>query len=137
MDYNATAQRARKRLAEIDAEREALVKFIESAEALAGLAVGGSLLQDVPARAAPQNRVRRGSGAMEDTKKHTARVLREIGEPLQTRDLLGFLQDAGVEVGGKDHVATLSARLSNSNEFELHRGVGWWFTGEPVPGFDF
>ena len=53
---------------------------------------------------------------------------------MQTRDLVPLVRAKGIEVGGKDAVATLSARLSNSAEFRMIRGRGWWFKDEPTPG---
>jgi hypothetical protein len=137
MDYLAAANDAKARLDQIDRERVALVKFIESAEALASLAAPK---QAVTPPIRKRERVYAGgrpTGAMEETRAAVSTALRHKGQPMQTRDLLKVLETVGVEVGGRDHVATLSARLSNSNEFELHRGHGWWFTGEPVPGFEF
>jgi hypothetical protein len=141
MDYVAAANDAKRRLKQLEREREALVKFIEGAEALAGLSVP-TVTPSATTKAArtrlPQHRKAvRSAGTMAATRDAVAKALRNVGEPMQTRDLLSAITAAGVEVGGKDHVATLSARLSNSDEFELHRGHGWWFTGEAVPGFEF
>lgn len=136
MDYRAAANEAKRRLAQLDAERSALVTFIESAEALAGI-VPASGIQAVPPSRGRTITPHRPTGAMEVTRNAVDRALRRRGYPMQTRELLQVLTANGVEVGGKDSVATLSARLSNADEFVLHRGLGWWFNGEDVPAFDF
>ena len=137
MDYLAAANDAKRRLGQIDRERVALVKFIESAEALAGLGAPQQLATTPERKRLRSIGSKRPTGAMEETRAAVTTALRNRAQPMKTRDLLQALEVVGVEVGGKDHVATLSARLSNSDEFELHRGHGWWFTGEPVPGFEF
>lgn len=136
MDYRAAANEAKRRLAQIDAERNALVKFIESAEALAGI-VPSPDAQAAPPSKGRMTRPHRPTGAMEVTRNAVEKALRSRGYPMQTRELLQVLTASGVEVGGKDSVATLSARLSNADEFVLHRGLGWWFSGQDVPAFDF
>lgn len=71
---------------------------------------------------------------MRPTLEATANALRQAGKPLKTSALLQLVVTAGVRVGGKNEVATLSARLSNSLEFHNHRDVGWWLKDEPLPG---
>lgn len=132
MDYLAAAADAKIRLSQLDREREALVKFIDGAEALARIVQTESTSV---ARRSPKNP--RPKGAMEATRVAVDQALKGRGAPMQTRDLLAALTELGVQVGGKDAVATLSARLSNADDFELHRGHGWWFTGQRIPGLDF
>lgn len=60
-------------------------------------------------------------------------ALHKRGGPIPLGDLLSIVVNAGVEVGGKNPAATLSARLSNSDEFTSHRGLGWWFANRPLP----
>lgn len=51
--------------------------------------------------------------------------MRAYGEGRKTRELVPVVESAGIEVGGKDKVATLSARISTSQMFELRQG-GWY-----------
>lgn len=72
---------------------------------------------------------------MEATREAVSKILTEWAEPLETRDLVPLVKEQGVEIGGKDDVATLSARLSNSPEhFKRHKGSGWWFADRALPG---
>jgi len=105
---------------------EALADVIKSAKRLQGL---GEI-----ARATPSRKYQKTSrGRINPTREAVAKILEENGGPLQTRDLLPRLRARGVEVGGKDPVATLSARLSNSDDFRIDRAVGWWFSNKPIP----
>jgi len=47
------------------------------------------------------------------------------GDGRKTRDLLPVIQEKGIEIGGVNLVATLSARLSQSMMLELKEGK--WF----------
>lgn len=60
-------------------------------------------------------------------------VLERVGRPVHVGYLLKKLQENGVVVGGKEPSSTLSARLSNSDEFISIRGLGWWFAEKPLP----
>ena len=123
MDYNKVANEAEARRVELLQEMNSLETLISSAKHLANLS---------DRRSDPTEPVR--VSASNPTREITAEILRARGKPIKTVDLLPLLIDRGVEVGGKDSVATLSARLSNSDEFRSNRRVGWWFKGEPLPG---
>ena len=69
-------------------------------------------------RARPK-RGKRGVGA--DTVSAAVEIISERG-PLGTRELLPFVLARGIEVGGRDAVATLSARLSNKDDLVMHHG---------------
>lgn len=127
MDYAQIAREARTRKTQLEKELAALDKLIESAEALAGYGVDLDTDSKTPKAATTRK------GAVNPTREHTARLLREHGRPLQTAELVPMLRDAGVEIGGKDPIATLSARLSNSEQFKVQRGIGWWFADEEPP----
>jgi hypothetical protein len=59
----------------------------------------------------------------------TARVAREviqaIGRPVTTREMLSEFQKRAIPVGGRDPLATLSARLSRTPDLENRRPFGW------------
>ena len=69
----------------------------------------------------------KSSGALAKTEEATASILRELGHPVKTAELLTKLVARGVEVGGQSPVATLSARLSRATSLINDRSKGWWF----------
>lgn len=77
-------------------------------------------------RAARQVRSSTGLGAL--TVQTAVDAVRERG-PMATRDLLPIVLGRGVEVGGKDPVATLSARLSNKGPLKMMGGK-WHYQSE-------
>lgn len=64
-------------------------------------------------------------GRLSETRRIAEEIIRERGRPVATRDLLVELERRGVEVGGKDPFATLSARLTRAPTLVGTRGVGW------------
>lgn len=131
MDYAKIAQDARAERAELVERLQKLDVLIATVESLSGVATGHS---PVPAARAARPVAPRASNVMTPTRDAVARILRAQGRAMQTAELVPMLKAAGVAVGGKNEVATLSARLSNSEDFTNNRGIGWWFTGEDVPG---
>ena len=78
-----------------------------------------------PVKRAASNRAPSGVGA--ETARAAADVIREAGRPMRTRDLVSLVEAHGIEIGGKDKVATLSARLGNDarrdgGRLKLHAG---------------
>jgi hypothetical protein len=65
------------------------------------------------------------SGVGKDTLDAAAEIVREYGS-MSTRDLLPYICAKGIDVGGKDPVATLSARLSGKGVLEVYHGK-WRF----------
>lgn len=76
---------------------------------------------------------RRSAPVMEATESAVSKSLERLMKRTMTSELLPLVIREGVEVGGKDQIATLSARLSNSKLFTNQRGEGWWFTDRPLP----
>lgn len=62
------------------------------------------------------------SGLVFDTASFVRTYMIEHDEGLKTRDLLPIVQAGGIEVGGKNPIATLSARLHSSQLFEHKQG---------------
>ncbi len=77
---------------------------------------------DAPIR---QRVARQRGGVGADTVAAAEEIIRDRG-PLPTRDLLPLIRAKGIEVGGNDPVATLSARISNRSSLESHHGK-WRF----------
>jgi hypothetical protein len=127
-DVVSIAQERRKALL---AELAELDAFLRQAESLAQRYGGG--MAPTTHQESPSHQSRRPSPITSATYEVARRVLRDRGHPVRLGDLLGAMREAGVEVGGRDPGATLSARLSNSSEFKSHRGKGWWFADEPLP----
>lgn len=59
------------------------------------------------------------------TEEAAVAVLLEAREPMFTRDMIGPLNSRGVEIGGRDPVATLHVRLSRSSKLKFDRQFGW------------
>ena len=136
MDYQKIVSEAQERLVELEAERAALQELVAAAERLVK-----PVAQPHHTATAPKSRpsanwvqVVRTSSKVQPTRKVVREVLRANRRAMLTRELLVLVRERGIEVGGKDPIATLSARLSNADEFKNHGGtVGWWFAGEAVP----
>ena len=60
-----------------------------------------------------------------DTESAAADAIRSRGTAVSTRDLLHEVTARGVDVGGKDPLATLLARLSRSPSLFYERPYGW------------
>lgn len=85
-----------------------------------------------PPRKRQATRPREGIGA--DTINAAELIVRDKG-PMSTRDLLPLVRDMGIEVGGNDPVATLSARISNKGDLVTYNGK-WHFKDElPAAAF--
>lgn len=88
----------------------------------------------VEERGAVNARPRRATRAPSTTttriKALLADRLRGGASPTPTRDLLQFLDSEGIDVGGKNPVATLSALLSHASEFEVVGRQGWILKSE-------
>ena len=123
---------ARSQLKALDARRGKLLKIIELAESLDEITE-----PMVPAAEQEQERgpkVRQPSTVTVRTREAVRSLLEERGAPVKLRELLSEVRSRGIPVAGKKEVATLAARLSNADEFRSIKGVGWWFTDQPVPG---
>lgn len=137
IDYAEWVSQAKARLNEIDQERNHLLAIIENAQALTDVA-NSQIVKRPSDNAPPLLQVRRRplatGSVMDTTRAAVAKILEAYGGPLETRDLVPLVKEEGVAIGGKDDVATLSARLSNSGDhFKLHRGIGWWFADRALP----
>jgi len=81
---------------------------------------------DAPKRQRQATRPVAGIGA--DTINAAEAIVLEHG-PISTRDMLPLILARGIEVGGKDPVATLSARLSGRGDLVVHGGK-WHFKND-------
>ena len=72
-----------------------------------------------------KSRVAASGGALQETEELALQVIRELGRPIPTRELLVELASRGLTVGGKDAASTLSARLSRAPKLENVRPEGW------------
>ena len=128
MDYLKILADAESRHRVVVSELAQLEKLIASAKELSKMAH--------PAQTAADTRRPKRATTSNLTRIITREILTKRGTPMKTVELLPLLRDRGVEVGGKDPIATLSARLSNTDEFESNRKEGWWFAGVPRPSGD-
>lgn len=123
MSYDPILAEAVSRLAIAKAEVLRLEAFIDVYHEL-----GGQPAQYSP-RARNVMRVKQvtsaTTGALADSAAAAVEYIKTIGRPVPTRDLIGVLESQGISVGGKDEIATLSARLSRSPLLVNIRGVGW------------
>ena len=65
------------------------------------------------------------SGAVADSASAALEHIRVTGRAVSTRELVTVLTAKGIEIGGNDPIATLSARLSRSPLLTNIRGAGW------------
>jgi len=74
-----------------------------------------------------------GPRTMAITETAAIEAIRRAGRYLHTRELLPLIEASGVEVGGKDPAATLSARLSRSERLANNRAHGWAVVEDQAP----
>ena len=106
------------RLAIARSEVARLEAFLDVYQELRG---GGSLAS----RSATPRRTVASTGAVADSATAAHAYIKEVGHPVPTRDLISILTARGIAIGGKDEIATLSARLSRSPLLVNIRGAGW------------
>lgn len=86
----------------------------------------GSLLTDTQKADLPKKRADRPrSGIGAETIAAAEDIVEDRG-PMSSRNLLPLILAKGIEVGGKDPVATLSARISQRGRLETYNGK-WRF----------
>jgi hypothetical protein len=109
------------------AEAKKWQAFMAQAKELEDNEFAPAEMQIVQSRLATQPRERTApkSGTIYETAMAARSFMEAHGEGQRTKDLLAPVREAGVEVGGKNVVATLSARLSGSQMFRLEGGK--WF----------
>jgi hypothetical protein len=83
---------------------------------------------DAPKRKRQASRPLSGIGAQ--TIDAAEALIRERG-PMTTREMLPLIRAKGIEVGGNDAVATLSARISHKGDLVTYHGK--WFFKDEVP----
>lgn len=117
---------AKAQLDAVNATRDKLLRIISIAESIDPSTISGS-------SAGPaQPRRQRDKTKSQESLAVVRRVLDERGTPVAIAELVDAVLDHGIVIGGKDDAKTLSARLSNSTEFESHRGLGWWHANVPL-----
>ncbi len=131
---NPILAEAKSQLEGLERKRQRLLEIIAIAERLDDPAVSLSVADPTKQAADTAARAtRRPSVVMTETWDAVRVILSEHRAPLKLSELLERVVARGVEVGGKNPAYTLSARLSNSEEFVSHRGTGWWFQNQPIP----
>ena len=84
---------------------------------------GGEGIEDVEAR----------SGRLAETELAAGEIIRAVGRAVPSPTMLQALAAKGVEIGGKDPMATMSARLSRAPSLEFQRGLGWALKSAAAP----
>lgn len=130
MDYDKILRDAEAERAELLSRADKLTKLISF---ITALATGSTHSASVQAPQSVRATTKRASNIMAPTRDAVAKILRQEQRAMQTAELVPMVQAAGIDVGGKNSVATLSARLSNAAEFKNIRGTGWWFVHEALP----
>ena len=133
MDYVRIISEAKERLAVLNEERESLEALVSHAERLARLIPSAGRPQPSAEAPAKKSGALRPSSLVRPTRDAVRQILEEAGKPMSTRDLVPEVLRRGIVIGGKDEIATLSARLSSGEEFKTHRNIGWWFAGRALP----
>jgi hypothetical protein len=111
------------------AEEQHLMERLEAVRAVIRLYSSGSSaasLEPEPDIAGRQKRnVRVPSATTNKIKTVVAELLHGRSSPTPTRDIIACLAANGIEIGGKNPIATLSALLSHAEEFEPVGRKGW------------
>lgn len=79
------------------------------------------------------------AGAGAATADAAYNIIRAANRPMSTRDLLPLIEAHGIEIGGKNKIATLSARLGNDakrDDGKLHNKAGKWHLLEWISDAD-
>jgi hypothetical protein len=111
-------EEAKRRRLELLNELSEIENFLRSAERLAQRLTTNlqanvrRRVTNFADRAAPKH------GAVFETATVVKDYMKKFGEGLRTRDLVEVVQKAGIHLGGRNEVATLSARLSVSQQFD-------------------
>jgi hypothetical protein len=59
------------------------------------------------------------------TEQAAITVLREAGKPVPTEEMAERLREKGIDVGGRDPISTLYARLRRARALDYDRRLGW------------
>ncbi len=123
----------KRRLSEIDAEREQLLPLIAAAEAYEA-AVGRVVHETgkMRIRTRPRQRVRIAP-VMEATENTVISLVEETGKPVSTAEVAKKMQEEGLPVPERNPNNVISARLSNSTKIKGRRGYGWLPVSVPWP----
>ena len=79
------------------------------------------------------------TGVGAETVKVAEEIMREAGRAMATRELVPLIQAHNIEIGGKDPVATLSARLGNDakrEDWHVRLRAGKWYLREWITSED-
>jgi hypothetical protein len=124
------------RLAQLDEQRHELVAFIATYRKLAGLVepVSGDPAVKLVAPTQPaQPKPQRGS-VTEYLVATAMEILKAHGRPMKLGAIYNQMLDRGVVVSGDKPANNLGAKLSADKRLVTHKGYGWWFADEPIPG---
>ena len=124
MDIIAAARARRIQLLEGVAKIDAFLALADE------LSLEGGASEPAVAPKAKTERAAPAKGLVADTAAAVKLFMEVNGEGFKTRDLVPAVIDSGVTLGGNNDVATLSARLSASKQFEL-RGGQWYIRAVP------
>lgn len=72
--------------------------------------------------------------ALAMTEQRAVQLINEAGRAMHTRELLKKMEEGGLPVGGKNPIATLSARLSRAKKLYNTRIDGWAIREEVSEG---
>jgi len=126
MSEDAIYQRALERLHEISKERRELEDFIATYRKLSGVQV------KTPEPVSSVLGSPRKPATSEAIVEAALEILATKGEPMKLGALYDALTAKGIVIGGKEPRNNLGAKLSADRRLETHRGLGWWFAGEPI-----
>lgn len=84
-------------------------------------------------RGSPSRVTRSASAHTQRIKAVVRGLLAGVEEPTPTRELVAHLEGRGIEIAGKSKVASLSALLSHSGEFEPIGRQGWIMRKSDAP----
>jgi hypothetical protein len=75
-------------------------------------------------------------GALVMTEEAAIEEIKRLGRAIPSREMCDLLTARGIDIGGQDAVATLSARLSRSSRLRNARPFGWILNNEIPEGVE-
>lgn len=116
-------EKAREKLAELEARAEELRFFLAMAEMLTG-----DKPVDSVSRPTATGRVEERTASPAEIVESAKRAMRERGRPLTRSEIVKALTDKGLRLPGKDKSKNVGTVIWRSKQFENVEGHGYWPT---------
>lgn len=131
----ASIRELKEELEALDKRREVVKRLLDALVDYEGLTTKSlGVARPSPGAMEVARRIRaRRAPVMTATYDLVREMLNELGRPVQTQEIIKRMEEKGMDVPEDNAANVVSARLSNSEEFEGRRGKGWWFANRAWP----